>query len=195
MSQVEGLPIATRRVKNRALDPSDYDWLYEVGVQSPDAWRWRHRGSTPSPDSYISSLWAGALVNHISEKRIGGERVAFMSAQRADMRNGHCYIAVIAAPEYVRSVHAAESIGLFLSYLMAAFPFRKLYVEVPEFNARAFGSSLNAIFSLEGRLRDYEYYDGRYWDFLTYSISRQEIETHVRRLVGLKEVCQVRIGP
>jgi len=158
--------------------------MHDIGVAGDDSWRWRHRGSTPSPEAEVNGIWADALVNHIAERRSDNRPVAFLSAMRADFRNGHCYIAVLADPKFVRSPYAAEAVGLFLVYLMTSFPLRKIYFETPAFNAEQFAPALSQLCVTEGCLTEYEYHDGRYWDYIIASISRSVIADRVATLVG-----------
>jgi len=131
----------------------------------------------------MNAIWSDALVNHIAERKTDGVRVAFLSAIRADFRNGHCYFAVLAAPDFTRTVFAGEAIFLFFVQLMENFPLRKIYFETAEFNAAQFAPALARFAVEEGRLREYEYYNGQYWDYLIFSVSRETVERRMAPLV------------
>ena len=75
-----------------------------------------------------------------------------------------------------------EAFMLFLDYLFTVFGFRKLYGEVLEFNLTSFRSIIGKIAHEEGRLRDHEYFDGRYWDLVFLAIYREEWEAKRERL-------------
>ncbi|MCZ7534627.1 MAG: hypothetical protein M5T61_00935 [Acidimicrobiia bacterium] len=59
----------------------------------------------------------------------------------------------------------------FVEYLFQRWTLRKLYVDLPEYNADLIGDGLGVI-TEEGRLREFSYYDGRYWDRIFYAIDR-----------------------
>jgi acyl carrier protein len=63
---------------------------------------------------------------------------------------------------------------LFISYIFRNWQFRKIYFETFEFNLGQFASASGLVFDIEGRLRDYEYMDGRYWDLIVGSIHRND---------------------
>lgn len=175
---------SSRRVRLRSITPEDYDWLYKVAVGSPSSWRWRHRGSTPNPEGFVNSMWADALLLLLAERRSDGAPIGYLSATRADFRNGHCYMSAFSVDAFQRTLFAAEAGALFMTHLLSLFPFRKIYFEIPEFNADQMGHSLDLVGEIEGRLRDYEYFDGRHWDTLIVSVSRQRVGDLLAPLVG-----------
>jgi len=64
-----------------------------------------------------------------------------------------------------------EAFVLFVRYIRALWPFRKLYIEAPAFNVAQYRSAVDSGFlKEEARLVEHTYFDGRYWDFYIYSI-------------------------
>ena len=54
-------PLEGRRVRLRAVHPTDYDYLFAL-VHHPDAaFRWRARGSTVSFEEHVGALWHDVL--------------------------------------------------------------------------------------------------------------------------------------
>jgi hypothetical protein len=60
---------------------------------------------------------------------------------------------------------------LFVDYLFQGWPYRKLYIECPEYNQDQIQSFLS-LCHMEGLLREHLFLDGRYWDLGTWSIWR-----------------------
>jgi len=108
-------------------------------------------------------------------------RVGLVTAYRANHEDGHALVAGIRFDPYSRSPSMIIGIGMFIDYLFACWSFRKLYMEVPEYNYRQFASGLGRVFTLEARLRDHYYLDGERWDQLTLAIYRDTWNRHPKR--------------
>ena len=67
-----------------------------------------------------------------------------------------------------------EASFLFVNYLFTNWNFRKIYVEAPSFVLEYYKSALGRVFVEEGRLREHEYFGGRYWDKLICAIWRHD---------------------
>lgn len=53
--------LSSRRVRLRPIERGDYENLYRSELAESLISRWRHRGATPSPDSWAQNLWLGVL--------------------------------------------------------------------------------------------------------------------------------------
>lgn len=76
---------------------------------------------------------------------------------------------------------------IFVDYLFAVFPLRKLTAEVIDFNWIQFSSGSGRMFNEEGVLRSHEYHDGKYWDVHLLAIHREQWETYYSR-PGLERI-------
>lgn len=65
----------------------------------------------------------------------------------------------------------------FIQYLFDHFDFRKLYFEVPEYNASLLATGAGSLLAEEGRLREHLYYGDRMWDMVVYALYREPWET------------------
>jgi RimJ/RimL family protein N-acetyltransferase len=138
-------------------------------------YRWRHRGVTPSPDRLISTLWEGALVIFMVAARETGRPIGLVVGYGADHRNGVCHVGLVADPNQPPGPPLIfDGFALLLDYLFRVWPFRKVFAEVPGFNVEQFGSMIGRLFVEEGRLREYEFYNGQYWDKIWLGLSRSE---------------------
>jgi hypothetical protein len=77
--------------------------------------------------------------------------------------------------------------ALFLNYVFSCFDFRKLYMELPEFNYDQFASGEGRYFELEARLRDHSFFGGRYWDELVLAIYQDKWQEGEGRLMLRQE--------
>jgi RimJ/RimL family protein N-acetyltransferase len=164
--------------------PSDYEYVYALTTHELVGWRWRYRGATPNLETFAQALYHNTLVNFVIERRDSPQRIGFAQAFDASERNGWCHIGLTLDPALSRMGWALESGVLFVNYLFTLWNFRKLYATVVEFNAPEFQSALQRGFELEGRLVEHEYHNGRYWDMLLYSYTREAWETTGPALVA-----------
>ena len=102
------------------------------------------------------------------------EPVGHVVAFNANMRHRHVHVAMVVRPDRVGRSWALEGAQLFIDYLFANWDFRKVYAEVVDFNLAQFGSMVDlAVFDIEGRLTEHEYYGGRYWDVVVVALRRE----------------------
>ena len=64
-----------------------------------------------------------------------------------------------------------------VNYLFECWPFRKLFVEVAEYNLSQMEFMLGEVGIVEGRLLDYFWANGQHWDKVIVSIDRDHWET------------------
>lgn len=174
----------------RPVNQKDYGFLYDISLSAKNNARWRYRGVTPSPDRFIADLWSGILAQFIIESPDSNKPAGLVVAYNADLGNGTIYLGVLLDNEYHRKVWPLEAIGMFVDYLFQNWTFRKIYVETTEFSAADFASAAKVLFEEEGRLREHQYFQGRYWDFIYYALTRKRWEekgrTLLNKMAGLK---------
>ena len=130
----------------------------------------------------MQMLWQNVLCNYMVCRAKTGESVGLATAYNADLRNGHAYLALVLVPEAVGSLIGHDANLLMVNYLLRGWNFRKLYGETSARNVEAFfRSAVGKELHIEGRLKDHEYYDGRYWDTLIVALYREEWERIIAR--------------
>lgn len=164
-----------RRVSLRPVLARDYEALLLHEVSDPLSVRWRLRGRTPAPEGYSQTLWAGVLTQFLVVANRDGRPVGLVTLYNVDLQNAHGYIAVVAL-DRSRSLAVVEGLLIFIEYVFAAWPLRKLCAESPEFNYATFSSGAGDIFVEEGRQREQVYYRGGYWDLILIAIFRSRWE-------------------
>lgn len=176
-------PLEGRHVLLRPITPEDYSWLQRAELSSDLSMRWRFRGATPSPEQWAQAIWGGALAQFMVIERRSEEPAGVVAVYRANFQQGH---AALAAARFNTGQSPVMILGiaLFLRYVFACWNFRKLYLELPEYNYSQFASGLGRIFEIEGRLREHNYFDSQLWDEIILAIYRQTWAKNGRLLMS-----------
>lgn len=152
--------------------PSAVPFLYDLAISPDVGFRWRYRGSVPSYQQFEQELWQGMLVQFLVESVQTNQPAGHLICYNPDPSLGHAYIGAAMASQYLGTGIAAEPVILFTQYIFDVWPFRKLYMETPEFNYQQFASASGRSLQVEGRLRNHDYYRGRRWDRLVLAAYR-----------------------
>jgi RimJ/RimL family protein N-acetyltransferase len=156
------------------LNPSHHGSLYELGFRDQNNFRWRFRGAVPPFTAFEQSLFAGVLCQFAVCPNDKSDQVAgLVVAYNASPQDDFCYLAVITDRRFGSGT--IEAIALFLRYLFRHWPMRKVYLESLEFNADQYSSAVKfGLFKEEGRLKAHHFFDGKYWDLITYAMYRED---------------------
>ncbi|MEV0719582.1 GNAT family protein [Asanoa sp. NPDC050611] len=146
------------------IQEGDLPFLYTLATHPDVSYRWRYRGNPPPPERFAADLWGRVLVQLVARTTAEGAPAGLVVAYDADLAHGHAKIGAVFAPEYAGTGLPAGATALFVRYLFHTFPLRKLYLEVPGFNWELVSSGAGRLFTVEGVLRDHDFYAGRYWD-------------------------------
>ncbi len=166
-------PLEGQHVQLRPVTPSDYALLQTLEL-SPDLNpRWRFRGSTPSPEQWSQTLWRGVLAQYLVMRPGQSLPVGLVLAYNPAFQDQYAYLAAARFGATQRSPVMMLGLGLFVNYVFTCWPFRKLYMESPEYSFAEFASGAGRFFEVEGRLREHSFFGGRYWDQLTLAIYRE----------------------
>ncbi|EFC81933.1 phosphopantetheine-binding protein [Parafrankia sp. EUN1f] len=149
-------------------------FLYELAITPEVGFRWRYRGSVPSIQQFEQELWQGLLVQFVAESINTNQPAGHLICYNPDFNLGHAYVGAAMASSYLGTGIAAEPVRLFIEYLFDVWPFRKLYLEMPEFNYQQFASAGGRALHVEARFRDHDYYRGRRWDRLVLAAYRSD---------------------
>ncbi|MGH9228354.1 MAG: GNAT family N-acetyltransferase [Acidimicrobiales bacterium] len=156
----------------RAVEASDFDFLWKLVNDAESTIRWRFRGTSPSPQELQALLWNGVLSQFIVTGADSGRAVGLLTAFDTDLANGVTHLSILLEERARGRGWPLEAVPLFLDHLFANWPLRKVYLETIEFNAITFRRGVARIFEEEGRLREHEHYLGRYWDVFIMALTR-----------------------
>ena len=172
-------------VQLKAITPKDYGFLQTIELNSELIFRWRLRGSTPSPEEWAQALWQGVLAQYlvVTPNRAP---IGIVVAYRANFQDQHAYVAAAHFGPQKRSPLLMLAFGMFIEYVFNCWSFRKLYLETPEFNYDLFASGIGRYFEVEGRFRDHSFFSGEHWDHLILAIYRDTWIDRGRRLIAVE---------
>jgi hypothetical protein len=171
-----------RLVYLRPVTPADYPHMQMIESTTDLAFRWRLRGAIQSPDKWAQNLWGQVLAQFLVISTSRETPIGVVAVYRPNFQDRHAYLSGSRLDNGAASPLMMLGMSLFLRYVFTAWDFRKLYMEMPEFNLTQFGSGLGRYFEIEGRFRDHVFFDGRYWDFVTLALYRETWERHADRI-------------
>ncbi len=172
----------------RVVEPSDYEAIRMVESHPEYISRYRNRVSTPPPESFGATLWAGVLAQFVVVSLDSHEAVGVVAAYDANFRSRHFSVAGFVHPAVRGAGWAAEGLALLIDYTFRQFDFRKCYARVLDVNALDMSSVLDRVFRLEGRLREDEYCDGTWMDTRVYGLMKGEWEAYRTSMKGLTAI-------
>lgn len=176
------------RTALRPLQPSDIEGLYQSAMDPETGYRYRFRGKTVSIEEFRHSLYEGVLAQFVVVSVDGQPTpIGLVSAYNADLANGHAYIAMLRArpTRHVSRGAMMEGAARFVQYCFDTWPIRKIYMEVPEYNLTLIDTLMDARIAVEeGRLTDYLFHEGRFYDQVVASISRPTWQDRMSRWVS-----------
>jgi len=182
-SSAHGVHLTGHTVQLRPVEARDYDFLFRLYTTGDHLVRYRLRGITPSPESFVRFLWDQVLCQFIVES-LDGRPIGIVSSFEPDFRNRYVYVAACSVPEFEATGLVLEGVALLVSYLFETFDFRKVYAESLEANFSQFALGEGRLFEVEGRMKEHEYVHGRYQDFVLLAIYRGAWREQHRRLFG-----------
>lgn len=177
------LTLHGKRVVLRPVEPADYSFVLHLSTNPRITYRWRTRGTTPSPPEFQVMLWRGVLCQFLIVRPENGEPLGLISAYNADFRNQTVYLAILMRDHQGGALWTFDAIALFLNYVFSNWNFRKIYAETSELSSWTFASGAGRYFEVEGTLREHEYYGGRYWDTYVLAFWRDDCEALLEKLL------------
>lgn len=149
--------------------------LYESAFTGGRSWKWRFRGRTVPYETFAAMLHEGVFAQYAVESTVGPPSLfGLVSAYDADTACGHCYVAF-----HNTGVHHPASgrmfgaiIG-FMDHLFHVSPFRKLYLDILEYNVGLLRGFEGLLMVEEGRLREHYFLGGRFHDRIVYAVYRE----------------------
>ena len=174
--------LMSRAVLLRPLQSADQDWCYSL-MCGPAGSTWKYRGRTPSPDVVAADLWRGVFAQFVVVDRNSGAGVGLVGFYNVSTEAARAHAFAIADPP--RAALVTEGFGLLCRWGFAQFGFSRVFLEVPEFNT-GFLASLGDAAVVEGRLRNYELWQGRFWDLFIVSLTPDSFDGRVGDLLAAR---------
>lgn len=148
--------------------------------------------SLNSPDRF-PELFERRLSNNYKDFSIiddaDGAFAGFLIAYDYAENDGHVKILEYICPEYRKSGIGAIAALQYIETLFRTFRIRKVYTEVFGYNDDSIAMHSSFGFEKEATLKNYRFYDGRYWDYHIFSMDREHFyeryRHHLQRLAAL----------
>ena len=147
---------------------------------------YRFRGLGPgSPERAVRAVLGDPLVlEQYLLADDAGRMLGLVQALTADFRHGTCQLGVVLSTAAQRTGWPLKGAVLFIERIFHQYAFRKLYLEVNEFNQAPLARGLDRMFTREGTLLEYEWLEGAYRDVTFWSITREQFrDLPLRRLM------------
>lgn len=165
-------------VKFRRLEPDkDMDKLYRIYSDYKEQHNLFSIASLNSPDRF-PILFERRISNNYSDffiiDDLENNFIGFAIAYDYSANDRHLKILLYLDNKYRVGIYCAESIIKFMDMLFKYYSIRKIYTEVYEFNYESVKSNISFGFKEESKLSEYRYYNDQYWDFIIFSMSRED---------------------
>lgn len=109
-------------------------------------------------------------------RKLSGQPIGFIQFYNASFLDGFAFFMQFVEGPSQRTPGAAEATLRSLYYAFDAFPFRKLYAEIFEYNSGSADQLLRGGFEEQGYTPDHVYYAGRYWGLRRLAFTRESAE-------------------
>lgn len=174
-----------QRVRLRAIEPGDWERFREFDEDTDvqrDGWMvqpprsdegykaWAKERATaerkPGDDAFalgVESLEEGLLVGEVSTHGV-------------DLPAGRFAYGIALGPRYHRRGYGSEAVRLLLAFMFHERRFHKCEATAWSFNTGSIAFHRGLGFREEGRLRDHDFANGRYWDEVLFGMTAQEFD-------------------
>lgn len=161
------------RVRLVAAGKDHARYLYGLATSDEVGHRWRFGGAVPTFPEFQRTFDRGVFAQFVPVLRHNGQPFGHLVAYQADPANGHVHVGGVTEERLHRTGYPMDAFVIFMRYLFTNWNFRKIYMELPEFNRpQILSAGMIEGLKEEARLRDVIYYDGSWWDRSILSINR-----------------------
>lgn len=113
----------------------------------------------------------------------GLSQIGYVHNYDFSLIDGHCKLVVYIISKYRETGFGGIAAIEFMKTLFFLYPLRKLFSTIYEYNKESLKSNLAAGFELEGIIKDYRYFDGKYHNIYYLSIEKEKFEKTIGKLV------------
>ena len=182
---VTGPLLGSRRVRLESVSAAHVPFLHALASNPLNGFRWQHGGNVPPLEVFEANLWHGVLAQHVVVHQSDDRLVGHCLLYNPEINHGHVSFGAIVTPDMEGSGIGAEASFLCWRLAFKLWNLRKIYLDLPEFNVESIAGGVGAFLHEEARLRDHLYYDGRWWDRVTLTVYRADVEALEHRFGSL----------
>lgn len=166
--------ITTIRSVIRPVSPLDYSRLYEMESDPTVGSTWRYKQGMPPIEEYEEALWRQTDAIWVVVGRDTNRINGYLQLHDVDLRAGHGWFSLYAAPESRGAGFVMEGLMAFCESVFAEWPLRWIYAHSLEQNVAAFESGIRRGDAVRlGVLRERMIIDGQPSDVHVIGISRE----------------------
>lgn len=187
-NNLRGAPRTGRWVSLVPVAPQYLEFLYQLATNEENGFRWLLAGMVPPAEAFQQNLWKGVVTQFVVIVRSSSAPIGIVVAYNAEVNHGFAYLGADFAPNVQGIGIAIEAVELFVDHVFATYNFRKLYLEVPEYNLPSMAYGIGGLLREEGVLRDHTYFRGQYWDRHMLALYRDEFLAAPRTPSGRRAI-------
>ncbi len=158
----------------RVVSRADYPVLLRWATDIRERNEWAPPTLAPTVEQFAAQMdqFLRQGVTLLALRKDGRQAIGFVQAHNLTPRDGWCMARVYFAPEFRGDGACPEACLAFFDYLFRGFDFRKIYIDIFEFNRALLGSAIEGALVEEGRFRQHVWHDGQYWDMIRFALYR-----------------------
>ncbi|MDW8319624.1 MAG: GNAT family protein [Anaerolineae bacterium] len=171
--------LAGQRLLLRPVTPEDYPVLHRWETDVATLYLWQPQTALLGYEEFVERRRSGNQGLHVQllvTEREGGQPVGTVFSFDVSLVNGYGSLGIYLEPGCVGRGLGVEAGYLFVGYLMAYYPLRKLYTDIYAYNERSLRLADRLGFVVEGTLRAHRWFDHRYWDLYKLALYREAWE-------------------
>lgn len=108
--------------------------------------------------------------------------IGFVIAYDYARNDSHMKVTVYVKPQYQHGAYGLIAVVKFIDYLFNYYNLNKIFTEVYEFNQASVKLHQTFGFVQEACLKEFKWYNGKYYDILIYSIHRKQFYERIEKL-------------
>jgi hypothetical protein len=156
-----------------AMTGSFYEEAYEIFLSNFIEFRWRFPGALPSQETFERTLHNQVLAQFVVVNSETRAMAGWVMLHNPSLKDGTAYLTQILSKN--SQVSETGVLTTTLRYAFSTWSLRKIYISCTS-GLSVVGSAdiPPSLLKEEGRLRSHRFYNGRYWDDVTYAIYRED---------------------
>ena len=173
----------------RRFDPSrDYPIFYRVYSDYNEQHNLFDLVNLNSPERFPTTFEKALSYSYrdtlVIEETSTGAFVGFIISYGYSPNDGHIKIMGYIEKPFRNCGYGGIAVLRFMEMLFRHYNLRKIYSEVYAFNDDSMIANQKTGFCEEARLKDYRYYNGAYWDFIKYAMTREDFFSRYEKRLG-----------
>lgn len=154
--------------------PLLYQWITDIET----VMLWINRRDIPTYEQYLEEIqWKlknNVLTQLIIARASDNVNIGTIYAYDTNTADGFTFVTIYLAPKYTNIGYGTEAARLFVDYLFAYLPIRKIYTEVYGYNQKSLRVMQSAGLIQEGCFKEHRWFNGSYTDLYRFALYRKD---------------------